>query len=130
MVAENLQCSERAEEIKKYFESVSGFGRFRWYTSGEKLSERRLETKRAQGNRRPVPRRDDRPVRKNEVPDGLKENPPAYLIGAIVNEAKNVHRTRERRRIDENIDLPELSVPARGSIDQALLDALEEAKTA
>src|SRR5437867_11773928 len=37
MVAENLQCGERAEEIKKYFESVSGFGRFRCYTSGEKL---------------------------------------------------------------------------------------------
>ncbi len=63
------------------------------------------------------------------IPAGLRENPTAYLIGAIVNEAKNVHRTRERRRIDENIDLPELSVPARGSIDQALLDALEEAKT-
>src|SRR5438093_2986121 len=37
MVAENLQCSERAEEIKKYFESVSGFDRFRGYTSEEKL---------------------------------------------------------------------------------------------
>jgi len=62
------------------------------------------------------------------IPAGLRENPPAYLIGSIVNEAKNVHRTRERRRIDENIDLPELSAPARGPTEQALLDALEEAK--
>jgi RNA polymerase sigma-70 factor (ECF subfamily) len=62
------------------------------------------------------------------IPAGLRENPPAYLIGCIVNEAKNVHRARERQRIDENIDLPELSVPARGTTEQALLDALEEAK--
>ena len=62
------------------------------------------------------------------IPAGLRENPPAYLIGSIVKEAKNVHRTRERRRIDENIDLPELSAPARGTTEQALLDALEEAK--
>src|SRR5437773_5056008 len=34
------------------------------------------------------------------IPAGLRENPTAYLIGAIVNEAKNVHRTRERRRIE------------------------------
>src|SRR5207253_8907577 len=45
------------------------------------------------------------------IPAGLRENPPAFLIGCIVNEAKNVHRTRERRRIDENIDLPEVSAP-------------------
>jgi len=62
------------------------------------------------------------------IPAGLRENPPAFLIGCIVNEAKNVFRTRERRRIDETIDLPEVSAPARGTIDQALLDALEEAK--
>src|SRR5438034_9618118 len=62
------------------------------------------------------------------IPAGLRENPPAFLIGCIVNEAKNVHRTRERRRIDENIDLGELSAVARGPTDQVLLDALEEAK--
>src|SRR5438034_11023983 len=62
------------------------------------------------------------------IPAGLRENPPAYLIGAIVNEAKNVHRTRERRRIDENIDLPSLSVLAVEPTEKALLDALEEAK--
>jgi len=39
------------------------------------------------------------------IPDGLRENPPAYLIGCIVNEAKTVHRTRERRRIDDDTDL-------------------------
>jgi DNA-directed RNA polymerase specialized sigma24 family protein len=27
------------------------------------------------------------------IPAGLRENPPAYLIGSIVNEAKNVHRS-------------------------------------
>ena len=62
------------------------------------------------------------------IPVGLRENPAAFLIGSIVNEAKNVHRTLERRRIDEDIDLPELSAPARGTIEQGLLDALEEAK--
>lgn len=62
------------------------------------------------------------------IPAGLRENPPAYLIGSIVNEAKNVHRTRERRRIDESIELPELSASACGTTEQALLDALEEAK--
>ena len=51
------------------------------------------------------------------------------MIGSIVNEAKNVQRTRERQRIDENIDLPEHSARARGTIEQALLDALEEAKS-
>jgi len=61
----------------------------------------------------------------NGIPAGLRENPPAYLIGSIVNEAKTVHRTRERR-IDENIDLPEVSASARGTIEQAMLD--EEAK--
>ena len=44
----------------------------------------------------------------NGIPAGLRENPPAYLVGCIVNEANNVHRTRERRRIDEDIDLPEV----------------------
>jgi RNA polymerase sigma-70 factor (ECF subfamily) len=62
------------------------------------------------------------------IPAGLRENPPAFLIGAIVNEAKNVHRTRGRRRIDENIDLPELSASVCGRTEQTLLDALEEAK--
>jgi RNA polymerase sigma factor (sigma-70 family) len=62
------------------------------------------------------------------IPAGLRENPPAYLIGGIVNEAKNVQRTRQRRRIDENIDLPELSAPDRCPTGKALLDALEEAK--
>jgi len=62
------------------------------------------------------------------IPAGLRENPPAYLIGSIVKEAKNVHRTRERRRIDENVEIPEISAPARGTTEQALLDALEEAK--
>ena len=61
-------------------------------------------------------------------PAGLRENPPAYLIGCIVKEAKNVHRTRARRRIDENIDLPNLSAPGRRTTEEALLDALEEAK--
>src|SRR5438552_6493359 len=61
------------------------------------------------------------------IPAGLRENPPAYLIGCIVKEAKNVHRTRERRRIDENIDLPALSAPDRFTAE-ALLDALEEGK--
>ena len=62
------------------------------------------------------------------IPAGLRENPPAYLIGSIVKEAKNVHRTRERRRIDDNVEIPEISAPARGTTEQALLDALEEAK--
>src|SRR5213594_4285244 len=62
------------------------------------------------------------------IPAGLRENPPAFLIGCIVNEAKNVHRTRECRQIDENIDLPELSAPVCRTTEQALLDAVEEAK--
>ena len=62
------------------------------------------------------------------IPPGLRENPPGYLIGCIVNEAKNIHRTRKRRRIDEGIDLPEIPPPARSAGEQALLDALEDAK--
>jgi RNA polymerase sigma-70 factor (ECF subfamily) len=61
------------------------------------------------------------------IPAGLRENPPAYLIGSIVKEAKNVHRTRGRRRIDDNVE-PEISAPAHGATEQAMLDALEEAK--
>ena len=64
------------------------------------------------------------------IPAGLRENPPAYLIGCIVKEAKNVHRTRERRRIDENIDLPEVSAPARGTTEQAMLDASRKQRLA
>ena len=64
----------------------------------------------------------------NGIPAGLKENPPAYLIGCIKNEAKNVHRTRKRRRIDENVELGMLSLPAGGTPEKAVLDALEEAK--
>jgi RNA polymerase sigma factor (sigma-70 family) len=62
------------------------------------------------------------------IPAGLRENPPAYLVGCIVNETKNVHRARERRRIEENIDLRTLSAPDGCTTDQAVLDALQEAK--
>jgi RNA polymerase sigma factor (sigma-70 family) len=61
------------------------------------------------------------------IPAGLRENPPAYLIGSVINEAKNVHRTRERRQIADNVDLQKLSAPAR-AVQQELLDTLEEAK--
>jgi RNA polymerase sigma-70 factor, ECF subfamily len=64
----------------------------------------------------------------NGIPAGLRENPPAYLIGCIKNEAKNVHRARERRRIEENVDLGKFSAPAGGTTEKAVLDALEEAK--
>ena len=62
------------------------------------------------------------------IPAGLRENPPAYLIGCVVNEAKNVHRARKRRRIEENVDLGQFSAPAAGTTEKAVLDALEEAK--
>ena len=64
----------------------------------------------------------------NGIPAGLRENPPAYLVGCIKNEAKNVHRTRERRGIDEKVDLESLSSLAIEPTSQALLEALEEAK--
>jgi RNA polymerase sigma-70 factor (ECF subfamily) len=64
----------------------------------------------------------------NGIPAGLRENPPAYLIACIRNEAENVHRTRKRRRIDENVDLSKLSLPAGGTAQKGVLDALEEAK--
>ena len=41
----------------------------------------------------------------------LRENPAAYLIRCIVNEAKNVHRTRKRGLIDANVDLQDVSNP-------------------
>src|SRR5215831_1844189 len=62
------------------------------------------------------------------IPAGLKENPPAYLTGCVVNEAKNIYRTRERRRIDEKTDLASLSSLAIEPANQTLLDALAEAK--
>ena len=62
------------------------------------------------------------------IPAGLKENPPAYLTACVVKEAKNVHRARERRRIDENIDLTSLSSLALDPAEKVLLDALEEDK--
>jgi RNA polymerase sigma-70 factor (ECF subfamily) len=62
------------------------------------------------------------------IPAGLRENPPAYLVGCVVNEAKNVHRSRERRRIDENFDLATLSSLVIEPTEKALLDALAEAK--
>jgi RNA polymerase sigma factor (sigma-70 family) len=62
------------------------------------------------------------------IPEGLRENPPAYLIGCVVNEAKTVHRTRKRRRIDEDVDLQELSKTVSCTTENKLLDALEEAQ--
>lgn len=64
----------------------------------------------------------------NGIPAGLRENPPGYLTRCIANEAKNVHRTRKRRRVDENVDLGELSIAARDTTEKAVLDVLEEAK--
>jgi len=62
------------------------------------------------------------------IPDGLRENPPAYLIGCIVNEAKTVHRTRKRQRIDGHVDLQEVSRTVGCPTRNKLLDALEEAQ--
>jgi RNA polymerase sigma-70 factor (ECF subfamily) len=62
------------------------------------------------------------------IPDGLRENPPAYLIGCIVNEAKTVHRTRQRRRIDGDVDLREISKTVSCTTENKLLEALEEAQ--
>jgi len=156
-VAETVLRRGEPNKLKRFFESVSGFDRFRGYTSEEKLVS---DDWRAIGlggtadeflgemidRYREMMFRAARAITHNDydaddviqrlcvrfviggIPAGLWENPPAYLIGGIVKEAKNVHRTRERRRIDENIDLPKLSAPARRTTEQALLDALEEAK--
>lgn len=62
------------------------------------------------------------------IPAGLRENPPAYLTGCIVNEAKNVHRTQERRRIDDEIDLREVSETDCRVTEKDLLAVIEEAK--
>jgi len=64
----------------------------------------------------------------NGIPAGLRENPPAYLIGCIRNEAKNVHRTRKRRRIEEDVDLNELSLPSGGTTEQ-VVGLVEKAKS-
>ena len=62
------------------------------------------------------------------IPAGLRENPPAYLTGCIVNEAKNVRRTRERRRIDDEIDLREVSAADLRNTEKDLQAVIEEAK--
>ena len=62
------------------------------------------------------------------VPAGLRENPPAYLNRCVTNEAKNIHRTRKRRRIDEDIDLQDLAALAVEPTVRVLRDALEDAK--
>jgi RNA polymerase sigma factor (sigma-70 family) len=63
----------------------------------------------------------------NGIPDGLRENPPAYLIGCIVNEAKNVHRNRDRQPIDRGVKLQDLEDIGYTS-ENKLLEALEEAQ--
>lgn len=62
------------------------------------------------------------------IPHGLRENPPAYLIRCIVNEAKTLHRTHERRRIDDEADLTEVSETVSCTIENKVLEILEEAK--
>ena len=62
------------------------------------------------------------------IPSGLRENPAAYLIKCIVNEAKNVHRTRKRGLIDANVDLQDLSKTVRCTSENKLLEALEVAQ--
>lgn len=62
------------------------------------------------------------------IPDGLRANPPAYLIGCIVNEAKTLYRTHERRRIDDDTDLQELSEAVSSTAENKLLEILEEAQ--
>jgi RNA polymerase sigma-70 factor (ECF subfamily) len=62
------------------------------------------------------------------IPSGLRENPPAYLIGCILNEARNVHRTRGRRRIDEDANLQEVSKTVSSPSENKLLEVLEEAQ--
>jgi len=63
---------------------------------------------------------------KSGIPSGLRENPAGYLMGCIVNEAKNVHRTRKRGLIDANVDLQDVSKTVR--CENKLLEALEEAQ--
>src|SRR5215475_8884875 len=60
--------------------------------------------------------------------DGLRENPPAYLIGCIVNEAKTVHRPRQRQRIDGEVDMQEGSRTVSCTTGNKLLEALKEAR--
>jgi RNA polymerase sigma-70 factor, ECF subfamily len=63
----------------------------------------------------------------NGIPDGLRANPPAYLIGCIVNEARNVHRNRDRQPIDRGVQLEDLEDVSYTS-ENKLLEALEEAQ--
>jgi RNA polymerase sigma factor (sigma-70 family) len=62
------------------------------------------------------------------IPSGLRENPAAYLIGCVVNEAKNVHRTRKRGLIDASVDLKDVSKTVCCTSENKLLEALEEAQ--
>lgn len=64
----------------------------------------------------------------NGIPAGLRENPPAYLIGCIRNEAKTIHRTRKRRRIDEDIELQDVPETASSTTGNKLLEIIEEAQ--
>jgi len=62
------------------------------------------------------------------IPDGLRKNPPAYLIGCIVNEAKTIHRTRKRQRIDDDADFQEISEAVTCTTENKLSEILEEAQ--
>jgi hypothetical protein len=125
---------EIAAKNQKFFLTVSGFARFRSYTYEEQLLSNSLKIVEPGGAAeeflgksstayREMMLRAARSITRNDydaddviqklcvrfvtggIPDGLRENRPAYLIGCIVNEAKTVHRTRQRQRIDGDVDL-------------------------
>jgi RNA polymerase sigma-70 factor (ECF subfamily) len=155
----NKSRASRSEpkKFRMFFGIVSGFDRFRGYTSGARFVSDDCRQIGLGGTDdqflgelidryREMMFRTARAITYNDydaddviqrlcvrfviggIPAGLRENPPAYLTAAIVNEAKNIHRTRQRRRIDQDIDPLNLSAPARSPTEQALLDALQEAK--